>query len=277
MLSTNRDLLLSEGVRVLDPEFAEKAFARAIKDLREDVSPAEVNATLMSKLTADRDWRRIIMVDPNVSGSLLRPMGKEYLYPRISITLQRIVNVLDGIPLRIFCAVRNPATFIPSSYSGQQRHNPDLSFADFIAEANLTGLRWSDFLHRAQLKGDQLSITTWRHEDYPYIWRDIAQALTGIPNREALVGSSTPLNVGLSLRGAILMHDYLSGKPQDTRADLDRIHAAFLAKFPSSQGFSDRLLWPEELIQHLTDAYEDDLYYIERMENVQMIQRRRYP
>jgi hypothetical protein len=30
-------------------------------------------------------------------------------------------------------------------------------------------------------------------------------------------------------------------------------------------------IWPEELTETLTDSYDDDLYYIERMDNVQMI------
>ncbi|MEM7439517.1 MAG: hypothetical protein AAF393_07960 [Pseudomonadota bacterium] len=271
MLSANRELLAEEGVRVLDPEFAERAFAVAIKDLRDGRPLGSVNAELMSKLTADRELKRIVMVDPNMAGSLLRPMGKELFYPRISITLQRIVGVLDGLPLRIFCGVRNPATFVPSAYAAQQSHNPELSFADFIADTNLPGLRWSDFLHRAQLKSDELGITTWRHEDYPKIWREVAQALTGVSNRELLNGSTQPIDPGLSLKGALLLHEYLAEKPTKERAEFDRIRNAFVQKFPSSQGFGDPLLWPNEMMEGMTESYEDDWYYIERMENVEAI------
>lgn len=271
MLSANREVLAAEGVRVLDPEFAERAFAVAIKDMRDGKSLDGINAELMTKLTADRELKRIVMIDPNMAGSLLRPMGKELFYPRISITLQRIVSVLDGLPVRVFCAVRNPATFVPSAYSAQQGHSPELSFADFIADANLQGLRWSDFLHRAQLKSGEMAITTWRYEDYPLIWREVAQALTGISNRELLVGSTQPINSSLSLKGALLLHQYLSEKPAKERADFNRIRTAFLEKFPSSQGFSDPILWPQELMEGMTENYDDDWYYIERMENLEAI------
>lgn len=275
-LAANRALLAAEGIRVLDPGFAERAFARAIRRHKEGQPLAEVNAELMTTLTGDRDFRRLVIIDPNVSGNLMRPMGTEFFYPRISTTIKRILTVLDGVSLRIFCAVRNPATFIPSAYVGQQRYNPELSFADFVADANLAGLRWSDFLHRVQLKDEQLGITIWRHEDYPFIWRDIAEALTGISNREALVGSTAPRNRGMSLGGALMMHRYLARKPAKDLATFDRIQAVFREKFPSSEGYADPEFWPAELMEELTESYEDDWYYIERMEGVQAITPRRY-
>lgn len=277
VLAANRALLAKAGVRVLDPEYAEQAFAAAIKDLREDRPAEQVKADLMAKLTSGRDLRRIVMIDPNISGSVLRPMGRELFYPRIAITLQRIVNVLGGQSLRIFCGLRNPASFIPAVYSAQQRIAPDTSFSAFLRDTNLPALRWSDFLHRAQLKDNSLGITTWRHEDYPRIWRNIAQALTGIDNRELLVGDSRPVAPGLSLRGALLLHEYMRSHGDDGRAALARVRAVFAQKFPSSQGHVDPALWPEELIAGMTENYEDDWYYIERMENLQVLKPRVYP
>ena len=276
MLAANAALLEAEGVRVLPAEAAERAFARAIRDLREGQPIDKVNAALMAALIGESEPRRIVIVDPNISGSLLRPMGKEYFYPRVSITLQRIVNVLDGLPMRVFCALRNPATFIPSCYAAQQRHHPEISYEQFLGETNLPGLRWSDYLHRTQLKDGALGITAYRFEDYPKIWRNVVQALTGIRNREALVGAPDPVDPGLSLRGALLMHDYLADRPAADRAAFDKVQAAFARKFPSGAGHVDPLLWPEELVQGMTENYDDDWYYIERMDNLQALNARVY-
>ena len=73
MLSMNRDMLLEQGIRVLDPEYAEKAFARAIKDVRDGKPMDAINSELMSKLTADMDVRRIVMIDPNIAGQYRFP------------------------------------------------------------------------------------------------------------------------------------------------------------------------------------------------------------
>ncbi|WGI21206.1 hypothetical protein [Amylibacter sp. IMCC11727] len=271
MLALNSDLLAANGVCVPEPEFSEKAFARAVRQLKAGEDVEQINADLLSTLTQDKEYRRIVMVDPNVSGTLMRPIGKEFFYPRIGTTINRIVTALEGLPTRLFVCIRNPATFIPSCYSTGIKAKPEVSFDHFVSEANLPGLRWSDFLHRAQMKKADLPMTVWRFEDYPFIWRDVVQALTGIENREELVGSTAPVNAGLSLRGAILMHRYLQENNVATRAEFERVRAAFDQKFPSHLGHNHDLHWPEELTEGMSENYEDDWYYIERMENVETI------
>ena len=271
MLALNSELLAEHGVCVPSPEHAEKAFARAVRQLKAKENVDRINADLLSSLTQDKEYNRIVMVDPNVSGTLMRPIGKEFFYPRIGTTISRIVTSLEGLPARLFVSIRNPATFIPSCYGKGIRSKPDVSFQSFVSEANLQGLRWSDFLHRAQLKKADLPMTVWRYEDYPFIWRDVVQALTGIENREDLVGHTKPMNTGLSLRGAILMHTYLSEKEAKTREEFETVRMAFDQKFPSSLGHNHNLHWPTELTESMTENYEDDWYYIERMENVETI------
>ncbi|MEJ6710363.1 MAG: hypothetical protein QNK92_16485 [Amylibacter sp.] len=114
-------------------------------------------------------------------------------------------------------------------------------------------------------------MTIWRYEDYPFIWRDVVQAFTGIENREDLVGTTEPVNSGLSLHGAILMHTYLSENKINTRAEFANVSDAFDQKFPSHLGHNHDLHWPSELTDGMTENYEDDWYYIEGMENVEMI------
>lgn len=276
VLRQNAALLESEGVVLAKADVTERAFATAIRALREGTGAPAVRETLLDTITDGKTAKRIVMIDPNISGSLLRPMGREYFYPRVGVTIARIVSALGDVPVRIFAGLRNPATYIPSCYGAQQGHSPELSFRDFISETNLPGLRWSDFLHRAQMKKTDLGLTVWRYEDYPRIWRNVAQALTGIANRELLTGSNAPVKQGPSLHGALLLHSYLADKPAPDRATLLRIVAAFARRFPSDGGHLDPLLWPLELTQGMTENYDDDWYYIERMENVQTIQPRVY-
>ena len=271
MLALNSDLLMEAGICVPSTELAEKAFARAMRQMKANDDIGKINADLLSSLTEDKEYRRIVMIDPNIAGTLMRPIGKEFFYPRIGTTISRIVTALEGLPTRLFVGIRNPATFIPSCYSTGIRSKPDVSFEKFVAEANLQGLRWSDFLHRAQMKKSDLPMTIWRYEDYPFIWRDVVQAFTGIENREDLVGTKAPVNSGLSLRGAILMHTYLSENKINTLEEFANVRSAFDQKFPSHLGHNHDLHWPVELTDGLTENYEDDWYYIERMENVETI------
>lgn len=271
MLALNSDLLAAHGVCVPTPEHAEKAFAHGVRQLKANEDVDKINADLLSSLTQDKEYRRIVMVDSNVSGTLMRPIGKEFFYPRIGTNISRIVTAIEGLPVRIFVSIRNPATFIPSCYSKGIRSKPEVSFQSFVFEANLPGLRWSYFLHRAQLKKGDLPITVWPYQNYPFNWRDVVQALTGTENREVLVGHTAPVNTGLSLRGAILMHTYLYEKQIKTREEFETVRTAFDQKFPSSLGHNHELHWPVELTTGMNENYEDDWYYIERMENVETI------
>ncbi|MCP5072769.1 MAG: hypothetical protein GY947_05665 [Rhodobacteraceae bacterium] len=276
MLEVNRDLLESQGICLPEEEFAARVFTRAVKAVREGGPVEEINAELLSKLTGDSECRRIVLIDPNISGSLLRPVGKEFFYPRIGNTVSRIVDTLDGLPMRLFISLRNPATFIPSCYAEGLCLSNSVSFEKFIEATNLHNLRWSDFLHRAQTKKHDVDITTWRFEDYPHIWREVAQAFTGIENKEVLVGTTDTINRGISLRGAILMHNYLQDHPIKKPGDFDRVVRTFEKKFPSVANEVYNPTWPKELTTGMTENYEDDWYYIERMESVETIQRREY-
>jgi len=271
MLENNHELMAEQGICMPDAGLAEKAFAKALKRLRDDNPIAEVNAQLLSTLTKDKEYRRIVLVDPNISGTVTRPVGKEFFYPRIVNTVMRIQAALYELPVRLFISVRNPATFIPSCYAESLKTEAEVTFENFIEETDLPRLRWSDFLHRAQMRSTEMPVTAWRFEDYPYIWRDVVQAFTGIENKEALVGSPLRINSGMSLRGAILMQTYLQDNPAKRAAGFLRVRRAFEEKFPSLVNEVYNPTWPEELTTGMTENYEDDWYYIERMENVEVI------
>lgn len=276
MLEGNRDLLEAQGICLPDVGRAEKAFAKALRGVREKQPVGEVNAKLLSMLTGDKTYRRIVLIDPNISGSLSRPVGKEFFYPRIVNSVTRILECMDGVPVRLFVSTRNPATFIPSCYAESLKTASEVTFEKFIEDTNLPRLRWSDYLHRAQLRQQEMGLTAWRFEDYPYIWRDVAQAITGIENKESLVGSPSPINAGVSLRGAILMQSYLQDHPVKKASGFQRVRAAFEAKFPSVRNEVYNPTWPMDLTTGMTENYEDDWYYIERMENIEVIHRHAY-
>ncbi|MCP5088015.1 MAG: hypothetical protein GY952_14575 [Rhodobacteraceae bacterium] len=276
MLEVNRDLLEDQGICLPEEEFAVQVFTKAVKAVRKGGKVDDINAELLFNLTGDREYRRIVLIDANISGSLLRPVGKEYFYPRIGNTIAQIYETLDGLPMRLFISLRNPATFIPSCYAEGIRHSNQITFEKFIEKTNLHNLRWSDFLHRAQTKKYDVAITAWRFEDYPHIWREVAQAITGIENKEALEGTIAPVNSGMSLRGAILMQKYLAEHSGKKIGDFDRVSRAFEQKFPSVEGETYNPTWPEDLTIGMTENYEDDWYYIERMEKVETIQPRMY-
>ncbi len=78
MLALNSNLLMDAGVCVPSAELAEKAFARAVRQMKANNDIGKINADLLSELTQDKEYRRIVMIDPKIAGSLMRPIGKEF-------------------------------------------------------------------------------------------------------------------------------------------------------------------------------------------------------
>ena len=134
-------------------------------------------------------------------------------------------------------------------------------------------LRWSEYLHRVQGRDAGIPLNVWTFEDYPYIWRSVAQALAGLPNKEDLVAADAPLDQGMSLKGIGLMQEYLKNHPAETPYKRNQVAQKFEDRFPPIAGEVIPDLWPEDLVGAFSDSYDDDLYYIERMDNVRMIKR----
>ena len=172
--------------------------------------------------------------------------------------------------------LRAPSTFLPSCYSESLTHAKVETFDDFLADTDLRNLRWSETLERiigsfSENDEEELEATklvTWRFEDYPRMWRDVVGAICGIENPQDLVGDALPINKGLSLYGCQLMYKYLQEHAPKAPGDFKKIRDAFLEKFAQHDNMDPDPIGPPEFIESLDYAYDDDWYYIQRMENV---------
>jgi hypothetical protein len=248
----------------------------ALKAIATGGDKADITDQMMHALTYGRDVKRLLLVNPNIVGNVVHPFGKELFYPRTTGLIHQLQSLFDRHSLQFFASTRNPATFLPSCYAQSLLAATFSSYNDFLAEVNVTSLKWSPFLQRLQGKQNDIPLTVWRFEDYPYIWRDVAQIFSGIRNSQVLRGNSTRINSSLTLKGAHLLNKYIEENPPRTREDFENTKQTFLKKFPSSSTEIAGPEWPPELVQELIHNYEDDWYYIERMDGVETIQPRRF-
>lgn len=271
-LYQNWALLEKQEICLPEADIMQRALYAALRGIRNGADKEKITSDLLSKLTQDREYKRIVLISPRISGTVTSPAKDNLLYPRAGLRVSSVANMLEHLPMRLFVAIRNPATFLPSCYSSSLDGEGSKSFEDFAEQSSPTQLRWSDYMHRVQGKGSGIPITTWRFEDYPYFWREIAQAITGIENKEELHGTTSPVNQGISLHGAMSMYNYLQAHQVSDPDALAKIRQSFFEKFPSEPQGSVPQCWPEELSSGLTDNYDDDWYYIERMDNVDALQ-----
>jgi hypothetical protein len=272
VLSNNIDLL--EAVDTIFYSSSRNALRHintALKTIAAGGDKEDATAQMLHSLTRGRDAKRLLIINPNVVGSVAQPFGKDLFYPRTSGLVHQLQTLFEGHSMQLFSATRNPATFLPSCYAESLFGATFASYESFLGDVNLYGLKWSPFLHRLQGKQSDIPLTTWRFEDYPYIWRDIAQAFSGIENSQDLQRVDGRIHAGMTLRGAQLMNKYIEENPPRTKEDFGNIKQAFLKKFPSSPNEIIGPGWPPEAIKTLTENYEDDWYYIERMDQIRTI------
>lgn len=271
-LEANRAILERDGTLLPDRATATQAFAVALKAIRRGTTNDQTGPNFISHLTEGKDCDRVLLLDANISGVLQRPSKNGSFYPRASSTISQFIKQLDGhADVRVYFATRNPATFLPACWVDAMLVQPDVDFPQFVAASDPHDLRWSEFLHQIQGRDQEVSVTTWDWDSYPTNWRMIAQAFSGIQNKEDLVDCGAPLPPGMSTKGANLMHSYLKEHPTSAEADFEKVRTRFCEEFPYKDTPAFEELWPQNLVAELTDAYSDDLYYIERMEGMTFV------
>ena len=248
----------------------------ALKAINEGGDKTTITNELIHALSYGRDVKTLLIVSPNISGAVTRPFGTEFFYPRTTGLVRQLQTLFDNHPMQFFASIRNPASFIPSCYADGIMHASFTNFSDFINEADVQELKWSTYLHRLQGKQADIPLTVWRQEDYAYIWRDVIQAFTGIRDCQNLIGTTDRINYSLTLHGTQLLNRYVQEYPPQTKEDFEKTKQAFLDRFPSTPDDLAGLDWPPELVQQLTDNYDDDWYYVERMDGVHTIQPRKF-
>ncbi|MEJ6707244.1 MAG: hypothetical protein QNK92_00145 [Amylibacter sp.] len=272
-LEANRDLLEAHKILLPTEEAMEAAIWPAIHALRKNMADENTLPTMIEKLTEGKPYKKVLILRPSISGSPLRPIKDDIIYPRGSATIAHLIRLFGQDELRLFCALRNPASFLPSCYNVAYMNDPNLSLQEFVTVSDPFAIRWSEYLHRVQGREAGVPLNVWTFEDYPYIWRSVAQSLAGLPNKEDLVATDVPFDQGMSLKGIGLMQEYLKKHPAETASQRNQVAQKFEDRFPpiAREVIPDH--WPKDLVGALSDSYDDDLYYIERMDNVRMIKR----
>ena len=270
-LNANRELLEANGICLPTHKVMEAAVWPAIRDIRKKKADESTLPKLIKGLTGGKEYKTVLIIRPSISGSPLRPIKDDIIYPRGSATMAQLTKLMGEENVRLFCAVRNPASFLPSCYNLAYKDDHTLSFQDYVKLSDPYALRWSEYLHRIQGRESEMPLTVWAYEDYPYMWRSAVQAFAGLPNKEELVAADAHFDNGITVQGLTLMQEYLKKHPPENAAKREQIAAKFSDRFPMSGVEVIPDIWPEELTETLTDSYDDDLYYIERMDNVQMI------
>ena len=197
-------------------------------------------------------------------------MKDKTLYPSAGDRVRAFSQIFPEIEAEFFLAIRNPATFLP----GLLAMLPSKTYDEFIGDANIFDLHWSDVVERILRDNPGVPLTIWCDEDTPLVWPEVLRAVSGLPENAVLEGEQDLLASLMSGEGLTRMNSYLESHPPGTILQRRKIVSAFLDKFALAERIEVEVElpgWTEQIVDELTQSYDEDVYRIAHMDGVSFI------
>ncbi len=269
-LLRNTDDFVQRGITVPGPT----SFRALMRDTLNamDRKPAAENArdVLLDMILNDSTPERVILSDPNFFRTQGTAVREGVLYPDAPKRMMHMGQIFAADELRIFLAIRNPASLLPILYDKALEKEDD----KFWGGRAPSDVRWSETVLAIRQSAPQIPITLWCNEDTPLIWSQIIRELAGLEPDEKIHGGFDLLNQIMSKEGMMRFRSYIDTHPDMSEMQKRRVIAAFLDKFALEEEIEEELDmpgWTEELVEELTDIYDEDVELIQQIPGVTVI------
>ncbi len=179
---------------------------------------------------------------------------------------------LNTIQLEVFMSIRNPCDVCAS---GSRQNSTEATATGSWNETDFLSLRWSDMVQRIRDNAPDVPLTIWCNEDTPLIWAQIIRDMAGLDHGTKFTGGFSLLSEIMSKEGMKRFRSYLHQYPEMTEMQKRRVIAAFLDKYAIEDAVEEELDlpgWTEELVEQLTELYDEDVFAIQRIPGVQFIE-----
>ncbi|MEL6609383.1 MAG: hypothetical protein AAFO58_04440 [Pseudomonadota bacterium] len=269
-LLKNKEDLVRQGISVPGPSRYRKLLRETIHALARGVPGPETRDMLLDEIIEEDNIDRLVMSNSNFICIPARIFEHGQFYRLAGDRIEGMTQLFPNDQLEFHLAIRNPATFIPEIVSG----------LPLAAQKRLDGkldpfsIRWSDMIARMQIAAPEAQFTVWCNEDTPLLWAQLIRELSGLDPNTKIVGGFDLLAEIMTPEGLQRFQTYLKTHPPHTEVQKRRIIAAFLDKFAIEDALEEELDmpgWTDEVVDALTDTYEEDVYKIDRMPGVTLI------
>jgi hypothetical protein len=269
-LLRNKGDFAKRGIAVPGPGKYRKLLKDTFNALKEAPASPDARDILIDAMLDDEKADRLILSNTHFFGAPRASVHAGVLYP---MGPERIVNMCQLFPtdqIEMFMAIRNPATFLPAVFD----HSPQEQIADFLGGVDPRDIRWSETLGQIREAAPNVPITVWCNEDTPLIWAQIIRDMAGLAQGEKITGGFDLLGDIMAREGMKRFRAYLKSHPSMTEMQKRRVISAFLDKFAIEEELEEELDlpgWTEEMVDEMTDIYDEDVYHIQRLPGVTMI------
>jgi hypothetical protein len=269
-LLKNRGLLAEQGTVVPSPGRYRKALREALRSLNGRPAPAEMQEALLGAVMDEEHADRLVLSQQSFLAAPARALDMHMFYHEAGEKAAALDRLFPQAECEFHIGIRNPATFIPALFA----RTGESDFTAFVAGVDPRALQWSEMVTRIRNAAPGAAITVWSNEDTPLIWNELLAELAGNDPMAELEGRYDFLATIMTPAGMARMQSYLESRPPQNELQRRRVIAAFLDKFAIEEEVEIELDlpgWTEDLVEEMTEAYEEDLFAIERMEGVRFI------
>ena len=269
-LTANQNRLSEIGTDVPAPD----AYRKLLRDILNTATKTgvsnEARDVVLEAVSHDPGSDRLVLSNQGFFGTPKMAVGQGQLYPAAEIRLEAFRQIFAQDQLELFLALRNPATYLPALFA---RSRMD-SVADFLNGHEPAAFRWSECVGRIRAAFPDMPITIWCNEDSPLIWAQIVREMGGLDPTAEFDGEFSLLSEIMTAAGMKRFRSYLDSHPGMTEVQKRRVIAAFLDKFVREDEIEEELDlpgWTEDLVDQLSDLYDEDIFDVQRVPGINMI------
>lgn len=269
-LLRNKEGFAQRGISVPGPGRYRYLLKDAFKAMQTASPSPEARGVLIDAILDDEDADRMILANTHFFGSQRFAVGHGELYPYAVERMAQIQMLFPQDQIEMFMAIRNPASFLPAIMGKVSKRR----FQEMMGNTHPRELLWYDMILRIRAAVPDVPLTIWCNEDTPLIWTQIIREMAGLELRDKITGEFDLLNSIMSKEGISRFQAYLQKHPGMTEVQQRRVIAAFLDKFAIEDQIEEELDqpgWTNELVDELTDKYDEDVFRIQRIPGVQLI------
>ncbi|MFT7594695.1 MAG: hypothetical protein ACI8R4_002019 [Paracoccaceae bacterium] len=269
-LLRNKDDFAKRGVSVPGPSKYRTLLKEAFKALQTNEPSPEARDVLIDAILDEEMADRLILCNAHFFGSQRHSIVAGALYPDAAQRISNLRKLFAFDQIEMFMAIRNPATFLPAVLGKA----PERKIREAMGDKDPREIRWSEMLLRIREVAPDIPITIWCNEDTPLIWGQVVRDLAGLEHGEKIIGGFDLLAEIMSKEGMKRFRAYLHTHKDMSEMQKRRVIGAFLDKFALEDAVEEELDlagWTDELVDEMTEIYDEDVLTIQGIPGVQVI------
>ena len=266
----NEPVLSELGTVVPHPSLYRKHMRDLINKAAQGTIAPDVRAAVMGFLKLSETPERLILSSDRFFGTPRMAVTTDQFYPPATTRLSILQQVFAGDRVELCFAIRNPASFLPV----MAKECGFATVSQYLGGGDARNMRWSEMFTRLRAECPEVPITVWCNEDTPLIWSEVLREFAGVEPTIHMDGEYLLLREIMTPAGIQRFLSYMDSHPDMTEMQKRRVIAAFLDKFADEDVIEEELDmpgWTEELVDQLTDAYDEDVFALSRIPGVTLI------